>query len=125
MDLAGYVTSIRSFFDICLFLSFFVPSLSSPFIFPFSSLSLSDFTNHEILLLYDSKDGAWRGEGGGQGSETATHNKKKWVSGFSIRAYTLASATTITGSSPLPALRVVFMCEQEHFIEYVGGVISL
>lgn len=58
------------------FCSFCVPSLSSPFIFPFSSLSLSDFANHEILLLYDSKDGARRGKGE-QRSESANHNKRK------------------------------------------------
>lgn len=52
------------------------------------------------------------------------NKKKNWVSGFSIRAYTLEHP-------PPPSLYhhhtlcVVFMCEQEHFFKYIGGVISL
>lgn len=130
MDLAGCVTSIRPFFDICLFFSHSVSLL-----FPPLSSFLSPHYHCQISLImkYCYCMTAKMGHGGGQGSETANHNNKKKKnrgSGFSIKAYTVELPPPLSLlSSPLPALCVVCVCvcvsEQEHFFQCVGGVISL
>lgn len=99
MDLAGCVTSIRPFFDICLFFSRSVSLLFSPlssFLSPHYYCQISLIMKYRYCMTAKMGRG---GEGQGeQGSETANHNRKKeqgiWV--FQLRGASTTSTTTTT-----------------------------
>lgn len=135
MDLAGCVTSIRPFFDICLFFSRSVSLLFSPLS---SFLSPHYYCQISLIMKYrycmTAKMGR-RGEGQGeQGSETANHNRKKKKRtgdlGFSIKGSFYHHHHGCYHHHYRCCVCAVCLClcvgcRSVFFFKCVGGVISL